>query len=827
MSSKAAIQVTPQDTPMLKQFKEVKAQHLDAILFFRLGDFYEMFLEDAVTASKELDLTLTGRGKDDARIPMCGIPHHAAENYIQKLVNRGYKVAICEQVEDPTEAKGITKRDVVKIVTPGTIQGAGALDEKTNNFLSALTQLDDQKFGVSILDLSTGEFRVTYCHSEDAVSALFERLEIKECIFPRATEFTFLSESLLVNKREFVSINDAAHKLKTFYNLSQLDSLGLTPFQQAFPAAAALIDYVSETQKRESRHIQPLKPMAQNRVTLDYKTITHLELIKPSSSHQQSKSLFSILDFTKTPMGGRLLKRLIKEPFNSQKSIEQRQDALEAFLGDILSREEIRAILGLCGDLERLLSRILSGYNNPRDMAALGQGLSHLPDLVDICDHFEDPYLTLLNKKLKKLCDEHQILTISQTIQRAIKENPPNHIREGHIFNEGYSDDLDQLTDSFSAVKTWVTQLEELEREATGIKSLKVGYNKVFGYYLEVPKSQQQNVPETYIRKQTLTNAERYITPELKEKETILLNGEEEQARLEAKLYEELIQFIHYNTQPLQETFQILADLDTLQSLASAAQKHNYTKPGFAPENLQLIDLKNARHPILELQKGLEFIPNDVYMDSKSRLHLITGPNMAGKSTVMRQTALLLIMAQIGSYVPASSATLSLVDTVYTRIGASDDLFSGQSTFMVEMVETAAILNRATPQSFIVLDEVGRGTATYDGISIAWALTEYIHNQNQSRTFFATHYHELTVLEKHLSSCRNFSMQIHESENTLTFTYKLVEGPADKSYGIHVAQLAGLPEALIAKAEQILSRFESSNTKSSSKKVLEDQLGLF
>ena len=799
------------NTPMLRQFMAIKKDYQDAILFFRLGDFYEMFLDDALIASKELDLTLTGRGKEENRVPMCGVPHHASENYISRLVDRGFKVALCEQVEDPNESKGITRREVVQVITPGTVISHDVLDAQHNNYLVGIMKLQDQ-FGVSFVDITTGEFRLFSCEDELSLNAYLDRLSPKEVLLEEGLELE-LEDKILVNTVSLLVPKRATEEIETHFRIKDISAFGIDRFVEVTPIAWALLDYVKKTQQNALPQITQCLPfLTQNTMMIDKVSSRNLELIHSTHTREKAGSLFWVLDTTKTAMGARKLKQLILNPSLDMQQIEQRLDAVQVLMGDVLSREEIRDVLNSVYDLERLVSRIVSDHHNPKDCIALKQSLAVLGELPGILSHLDgaarlkqyaDYFASFNNENspFKTLCD---------TIETGIEESPPTTLRDGKVIKPGFSPELDELNESFRSIRNWIDTLEEKEREATGIKGLKVGFNKVFGYYFNVPNSNTTEIPEHYIRKQTLANAERYITPELKEKENILLNGEEKRIALESETYLTIVELIKSHIGSLQELADVVAQLDCLQSFSTVSQRYNYCRPSFdADENLTL-DLTDSRHPVLQKSDGGSVIPNSISLSKESELFvLITGPNMAGKSTLMRQIALTVIMAQIGCFVPASSAKLSLFDKLFTRIGALDNLYSGQSTFMVEMLETATILHNATPRSLILLDEIGRGTSTYDGMSIAGAITEHIHHHIGARTFFATHYHELTELCKTLPQLGNYSMAITEDAGKISFTYTLKKGAADKSYGVHVAEMAGLPSSVIDRANDLLSKFES------------------
>ncbi|MGE4170132.1 MAG: DNA mismatch repair protein MutS [Candidatus Margulisiibacteriota bacterium] len=801
------------ETPMMRQYLALKATQPDAILFFRLGDFYEMFLDDAKIAAKELELTLTGRGKDENRIPMCGFPHHSAENHIPRLIAKGYKVAICEQTEDPALAKGLTKREIVRIITPGTVTAGQWLEEKDNNYIAAVHALSDTQSALAFADSSTGEF-VLGILDTGALPTHLERLSVKEVLAETDTQ---LGDTLLTTTT-FTTAAEAKRKLETHFAIQDVAAFGLDSLNAALPAAWALLDYLKQTQKDAVAQITRLQPLGVTAaLAMDRVTIKNLELTEnaqPGLTKTKTEgTLFEVLDFTKTAMGARKLKHWLKAPLLDETAMNTRLDAVASLKEDLLSREEIRDCLSAVYDLERLLTRLVSRYNNPRDVIALKQSLEAILPLGSILAHLSGSLLTDMTAFFAPLSDpDNPIQTLIRLIETAIVDEPPVSTKDGGVIRPGFSEELDVLVLSFKNIRQWIGALEETERARTGIKSLKVGFNKVFGYYIEVSNSNAAQVPDNYIRKQTLTGGERFITPELKEKETVLLHGEEKQKQLEQQLFDTLIATLAEHTRDLQTLADTLATLDVLQSLATAAQKNNYARPQFAPQPQQAFTMVNGRHPVLEKRPGITFIPNSLTLSkTQNRFVLLTGPNMAGKSTVMRQVALLVVMAQMGSFVPADALTLSPADKLFTRIGALDNLFFGQSTFMVEMLETASILNNATENSLVILDEIGRGTATYDGMSIAAAVSEFLIADTQCRTLFATHYHELTILEKQFSAFANFSMKITEDGHSIVFEHRLIPGPADKSYGLHVAQMAGLPNKVLQKAATLLKTYEETS----------------
>lgn len=823
---------------MLRQFQEIKANYQDAVLFFRLGDFYEMFLEDAKIASRELELTLTGRGKDENRIPMCGVPYHAAENYIAKLVNRGYKVAICEQVEDPATAKGLTRREVIKVITPGTVLTSGSLEETDSNYLAAVAEAGKDRYGVSVMDISTGEFKLFIAPDKTRLINDLSRLAPKELLIADTIEGP-VPDAVRAEQFTPLPFRQAEQRLADHFKVASLNAFGLEDLRDAFPSAWAALDYALKTQKHSLPQVTRLLPLQNTgSLLMDRVTMKNLELTESLNSGQdRSGTLFGILNHCQTAMGARYLKHCLKNPFTEPEKINHRLDAVEELLKDLLSREELKETLACVYDLERLISRIASDHNNPRDCLALCQSLEVLPDITAILSHFDsailkDHYHFFSRLDQDNASKETETGTIYQKISRlireSIREDAPPTVREGNMIKPEYNNELKDLLASFRSIKEWIATLEQKERAATGIKSLKLGFNKVFGYYIEIPQSQQKSAPQHYIRKQTLANAERYITPELKEKETILLNGEEKQKEVELRIFLSVTAEIKQAIPALQELARRIAELDVLQSLATAAQKNRYCRPVIETGKSHYLHIRNGRHPVLEKNPDIRFVPNTVTMDKdKNRFILITGPNMAGKSTIMRQTALIVVMAQIGSFVPADFTALSVVDKLFTRIGALDNLYSGQSTFMVEMLETATILNNATQDSLIILDEVGRGTSTFDGLSIAYAICEFIHGRIGARTLFATHYHELTVLAEKLEAFGNFSMKITEADNTIVFNHELIPGPADKSYGVHVAKMAGLPDSVITLATTLLNKFEVHGSTYLQDKASSRQMRLF
>lgn len=800
-------------TPMIEQYLSIKQQVADSLLFFRLGDFYEMFFEDAVTASKELEITLTGRdGGTEDRIPMCGVPYHSAESYIQRLIEKGYKVAICEQVEDPSQAKGIVRREIVRIVTPGTIMEGKSLEANRNNFIAGLIRTAD-RLGIACCDISTGEFFVMETSVHDVWDEIqqFQPVEVvlptKEGYEELAKQFqeqfsSVITESLPDSDNTTKSV---AHLLQHFQLLT-LDSVGLADVPVAAAAAGMLIIYLETTQKRNLHHLKkPQLLIRDSHLLIDSFSRRNLELTETIRDKTRQGSLLWLLDKTVTAMGGRLLKKWVERPLASKREIEHRLDAVEELSKELLMREDIRQLLGEVYDLERLMARVSYGSANGRDLLAIASSLSVLPDLRQRLTGCSSDLLQIIGRNIQ---DQNEVVAL---IQQAIVDEPPVSVRDGGLIRDGFHEFLDQLKRASREGKQWIAQLEQQERENTGIKSLKVGFNKVFGYYLEVTKANAHLVPDTYERKQTLTNGERYITPQLKEKESLILEAEDKMTDLEYELFVQVREQVAACLPGIQSTAEAIAQIDALQSLATVAVERRYIRPQITDSDRLVI--KEGRHPVVEaVLKRDRFVPNDTYLDNNTdQIALITGPNMAGKSTYMRQVALIVIMGQLGSFVPAAEAEIGIVDRVFTRIGASDDLAGGQSTFMVEMVELANILHHATPRSLIILDEIGRGTSTFDGISIAQAVVEYLHQSPKvgAKTLFATHYHELTELAERLSGVKNYSTHVQEKEEHIVFLRRIIAEPADRSYGIQVAKLAGLPDEVLNRAKQILHVLEN------------------
>ncbi len=804
-------------TPMMKVYCETKEKYKDCILFYRLGDFYEMFFEDALIASKELEITLTGKDCGlEERAPMCGVPFHAVDGYLNKLVSKGYKVAICEQLEDPKQAKGLVKRDVIRVVTPGTNLDAQALDESRNNYLMCIICMED-RYGLSVADISTGEYLVTELDGEKKLLDEINKFSPSEIIcnhsfYVSGVDIEDMKERLHISVFSLDSwyFDDAlcARNLMEHFHVSSLSGLGLDAYSCGIIAAGALLQYLIETQKTSIANLTALTPYSISKyMVLDSSTRRNLELCETLREKNKRGSLLWVLDKTKTAMGARMLRRYLEQPLIEKEEIMQRLDAVEELKDNAITREELREYLNPVYDLERLISRISYQTANPRDLVAFKTSLSMLPHIKYIMKSLQSPLLVQLQEEMDELAD------LFALVDTAIVDEPPISIRDGGFIKEGYNEEVDRLRHAKTEGKSWLAKLEAEEREKTGIKTMKVKYNKVFGYYLEVTNSYKDMVPDYYTRKQTLTNAERYITPELKELEETILGSEDKLTALEYDLYVEVRGKIADEILRIQKTAHAIAGVDVFASLALVAERGNYVKPSINEKGV--LDIKNGRHPVVEKMIPNDmFIANDTYLDNgKNRISIITGPNMAGKSTYMRQTALIVLMAQIGSFVPADAAKIGLVDRIFTRVGASDDLASGQSTFMVEMTEVANILRNATRNSLLILDEIGRGTSTFDGLSIAWAVVEYISNPKLlgAKTLFATHYHELTELEGKLPGVNNYCIAVKENGDDIVFLRKIIQGGADKSYGIQVAKLAGVPDMVIERAKELAEELTNAD----------------
>ena len=804
-------------TPMMKQYMQTKEEYKDCILFYRLGDFYEMFFDDALTASKELEITLTGKNCGlEERAPMCGIPYHAVDSYLNRLVSKGYKVAICEQVEDPKTAKGIVKREVIRVVTPGTNLDTQGLDETKNNYIMCIVYMAD-RYGLSVADVTTGEYLVTELDSQTKLMDELYKFMPSEIVCNEAFYMSGLDLDDLKNRLHMAIysleawyFDDALCRetLQEHFKVASLEGIGLSDYECGMIASGALLKYLEETQKNSLSHMSRLTRYATgNYMVLDSATRRNLELVETLREKQKRGSLLWVLDKTKTAMGARTLRKYVEQPLIDKKSIVKRLDAVAELKDNAICREEIREYLNPVYDLERLVGKITYQSANPRDLIAFQSSLSMLPSVKCILKDMESDLLKEIYEELdplEELCD---------LVGRAIQEEPPLAMKEGGIIKDGYNEEVDRLRKAKSEGKNWLADLETKEREKTGIKNLRIRYNKVFGYYLEVTNSFKDLVPDYYTRKQTLANAERYIIPELKELEDTILGAEDKLCALEYELYCEVRNTIAAELTRIQRTAKAVAKLDVIASLALVAERNNYVRPKINEKGV--IDIRDGRHPVVE-----KMIPNDMFIahdtyldDKKQRISIITGPNMAGKSTYMRQAALIVLMAQLGSFVPASSANIGLVDRIFTRVGASDDLASGQSTFMVEMNEVANILRNATSKSLLILDEIGRGTSTFDGLSIAWAVVEYISNSKLlgAKTLFATHYHELTELEGKISNVNNYCIADKEKGDDIVFLRKIVKGGADKSYGIQVAKLAGVPDPVINRAKEIVEELVTAD----------------
>lgn len=855
-------------TPMMQQYRQIKKDYPDTIVFFRMGDFYEMFDQDAEIASKVLQITLTSRRttKEEEGVPMCGVPYHAVDAYLARLIRNGFRVAICEQMEDPKVAKGLVKRDVIRVVTPGTILDTKVLEAKENNFIAAVSQQDDG-IGLALLDVSTGEFSLSEFHGRQKAQKLkdeLERSEPKEILVPKDGDEHFLLNELFGQKVgglrfEAKNLQKSSHPslasnpqfrlcmthypaqafhpenaeraLREHFKTNSLSGFGCQGLLRGISAAGALLCYVQETQKTSLDHIKRLRVFnLEDHMILDAATQRNLELTRTILDHSRQGSLLGLLDCTITAMGGRTLQTWLKHPLLNLKAIEQRLEAVEEFKDNLILRGDFRELLEGVYDLERLIGRLTLLAANARDLVALKLSIWKIPAIKNLLQ----PAKSQLIRDLAQACDE--LSDIGELIDRAIVNEPPITLREGRLIKEGYHEELDEFRRIGREGKDWIAQLERAERQRTKIQSLKVRYNKVFGYFIEVTNPNLSLVPDDYITKQTLVNCVRFITPALKEYEAKVLSAEEKVVELEYQIFQQIRQLVSKESERILGTAQALAQLDVLSSLAEIAARYSYTRPQVSEGDI--IEIVDGRHPVVEqLRKEESFIPNDAYLDAQeSTLLVITGPNMSGKSTYLRQTALIVLLAQMGSFVPAKKATISLVDRIFTRVGASDNLAGGESTFMVEMNETANILNNATQKSLIILDEIGRGTSTYDGLSIAWAVAEYIAEKLGAKTLFATHYHELTELASTLPGIQNYNVAVKEWKDEIIFLRKIVKGGTDRSYGIQVARLAGLPPEVLQRAKEILFNLENhafDNPRASgvgkirkARKVLENNLQL-
>ncbi|GAA0366037.1 DNA mismatch repair protein MutS [Alkalibacterium iburiense] len=786
-------------TPMMEQYLNIKKQYPNAYLFYRLGDFYELFFEDAVEVSRILELTLTSRNKNaEQQIPMCGVPHHSAQGYIDRLIELGHKVAICEQVEDPKTAKGMVKREVVQVVTPGTVMQSKTVNAKENNYLVAIHHLAEG-IGLAYVDLTTGEIKVTELEDEDGVINEITALNCREVIL-KPGEFLHLQETLK-NKWSIV----ISYPSKTDYTHSLTHLIEDYKNQDVKIVLDLLLHYLSETQMRSLDHLQEVEEYQTHQFLLfGQEARRNLELSQSLRDGSKKGTLLWLLDETKTAMGGRMLRSWLEKPLIQRKKIEERLNIVEGLMTHFFERNDLQEILKRIYDLERLAGRTAFGTVNPRDLVQLKESLKQIPSLISIIESLNsegnwDRYLIQIDT----------IEEVKDLIEEAIQDEPPISTTEGEIIKKGYNEQLDQYVEAMTNGKKWMAQLELQEREATGIKNLKIGFNKVFGYYIEISKANVAKLEDNrYERKQTLTNAERYSTPELKEKESLILEAEEKSKNLEYELFTEVRNRVKQEIARLQKLAKVVAEIDVLQSFAAVSEEYNFVRPSFSTET-QDVYIEKGRHPVVEKVMGEQsYVPNDVDLTDDTSVLLITGPNMSGKSTYMRQVALTIIMAQMGCFVPAEKAALPIFDRLYTRIGAMDDLIGGQSTFMVEMTETNQALEHATPNSLLLFDEIGRGTATYDGMALAEAIIEYVHDHIKAKTLFSTHYHELTVLEDRLSGLKNIHVGAVEEDGDLVFLHQMLPGPADKSYGVQVAKLAGLPSTLLSRAESILHELE-------------------
>ncbi len=806
------------DTPLMRQYSEIKKENQDSILFFRLGDFYEMFFEDAKIASKELGLTLTKRNKK-TDVPLAGIPYHSAASYISKLVNKGYKVAICEQVEDAKATKGIVKREVVRVITPGTIIDNNYLDEKSNNYLMGIVARE-KNISLAYVDITTGEFKGSEISGDNGLYKLLgeiNKISPSEIVIDEKSEI-LLSKEVEIN-RVLENINITKGQLKKnsekylleYFHVQSLESFGIQGKEQIIEVAGMILSYVEELQKGKELPIRKISYVStENIMELNLTTQKNLDIISNYKGEANTGTLLWVMDHCKSSMGSRLLKKIIKNPILDINLIKERQSHVEYFIDEVLLREKIREKLKDIYDIERIIGRLILETINGRDLVALKESIKSTLEIYKILGKSN---LNMID------IDVENLINIYNLVEKTIVEEPPFSIREGKIINTGYNQELDELRDIATHGEDYLLKIEAKEREATGIKGLKIKYNKVFGYFIEVTRANAELVPNYYIRKQTLANAERYIVPELKEYEDKILNAKTRIEDIEYYLFKEITNEIKKYSDILQEMATKIAYIDVVSNLAQIALKNNYIKPEIVVDGG--IEILGGRHPIVEkLIPSGEFVKNKVHLTREKDFVILTGPNMSGKSTYMKQIALILIMAQIGSYVPADYAKISIVDKVFTRIGASDDLSTGQSTFMLEMTEVANILNSATENSFVILDEIGRGTSTFDGISIASAITEYIHEKVKAKTIFATHYHELTELGQRLERAENYRIEVEESNNQIRFLREIVKGGADKSYGIEVARLAGLPKEILDNSKKILVTLEER------KNIIENKLGI-
>ena len=820
-------------SPMMQRYLETKEQYQDCILFYRLGDFYEMFFDDAITAARELEITLTGKdcGQEE-RAPMAGVPHHAAEMYISRLIAKGYKVAICEQLEDPKNAKGIVKRGVIRVVTPGTIVESNMLEERKNNYIMSIFK-SGIYFGISVCDISTGEFYAAEIKDNNNFPQLLDEiaryspseLVINSNLADCTEEMSKIRErfSTYITRFQDKFFDSKPDIIKLRFNLVDTNQKPIENIEERSFAVAsinALIEYIEQTQMTSLDHINKITVYQISKyMSLDINARRNLEITEKMRDKSKKGTLLWVLDKTSTSMGGRHLRRWLNDPLIDTLEINRRLEAVKELKENVMLRGDVIDNLKKVYDIERLAGKMAYGNANARDMITLKNSLARLPEVKSVLQTTESPMLKDIYENLDELQDIYEL------IEKSIIDDPPMTVKDGGIIKMGYNEEVDKLKTATTEGKNWIIQLEADEKEKTGIKNLKVGFNKVFGYFIEVTKSNLDQVPKRYIRKQTLTNAERYITEELKNLENQILGAEEKVVSLEYDLFTKIREEIAKNVIRLQKTATMISTLDVLASFAQVAEDMNYCMPQV--DNSGIIDIKGGRHPVIEKMLGAgEFVENDTYLDkNENRLSIITGPNMAGKSTYMRQVALITLMAQVGSFVPAEEAKIGVVDKIFTRVGASDDLSMGQSTFMVEMMEVATILKEATPNSLVILDEIGRGTSTYDGLSIAWAVAEYIANKEKcgAKTLFATHYHELTELEEKIEGVKNYSIAVKEKGEDIIFLRKIVRGGTDESYGIHVARLAGVPKLVTEEANKILKSLERKNILTGKKEEKKDK----
>lgn len=789
-------------TPAMQQFMKIKNEHPDCILLFRMGDFYETFFDDAKTVSRALNIVLTSRGKD--KVPLAGIPYHSIDPYLAKLVKQGFKIAIVEQLEDPKKAKGLVKRGLVKIITPGTVLDENVLDEKKNNYLVSICD-ENNKYGITLVDNSTGDFLTTELKDIDELINEIRKFNPSEIIIPPISEkkewVKKLKKYFLVNSYNdvFFYYENSYKNLCNHFNTKSLSGFGLEGKKLSISSSGAIISYLKETQMSTLSYVTKIRYYNNMKyMVLDSTTIRNLELFTNVFDNTEKGSLISVIDKTITPMGSRKLKSWLIKPLLDIKEISKRHDSIQELIEDQICLDEIRKLLKKILDIQRLLSRINNNLNCPKDLIGLSKSLFIIPKIRDLLKMRKIEYLnSILNQKT--------LQTVADVIDSAIREDAPSHIRDGNMIKEGYSKELDEIKGLSKNAKKYILELEKQEREKTGIKSLKIRYNRIFGYFIEVTKANLELVPDNYIRKQTQVNCERFITQELKEKEELILNASEKQIKLEHEIYEKIVNEVIKNSKDIVDCAEELSVLDVVCGFSFLAINNRYVKPDLN-EGFKM-EINDGRHPVIEAIEQ-KYIPNDCSFDESKKMMIITGPNMSGKSSFMRQNALIIILAQIGCFVPAKSANIGIVDKIYTRIGAFDDISSGQSTFMVEMNETANIVNNATDKSFIILDEIGRGTSTYDGISLAWAIAEYIITKIKAKTLFATHYHQLNRLSDYYSKIKNYNITVLEEHNKIIFLYKIIEGGTDKSYGIEVAKLAGLPKELIENARKAMYHLE-------------------